>query len=892
MSLQSGTRIGQFEIVALIGSGGMGEVYRARDTRLNRDVAIKVLPDTLAGDPERIARFQREAQVLAALNHPNIAQIYGFEDFQQTHALVMECVEGPTLADRIALGPVPLDEALAIARQIADALETAHEQGIIHRDLKPANVKVRADGTVKVLDFGLAKLADAGAASGSGSGPLSMSPTMMSPVMATGAGVILGTASYMSPEQAAGKAVDRRADLWALGVILLEMLTGRQVFGGETISHVLASVLKDDPDLSKLHASTPLPIRRLLRRCLEKDRRRRLDSAAVARIEIDDAQRSPGDAQQHVSARKPAIWVRSLPWALAAVLVAAFATVAVLRLGERSGDPLLVRFAISPPDRGRFVVEEGLAGVVVSAISADGTQIAFPAAGADGKARIWLRTLSSVTARPLDNTESGLPGCWSPNGSSLAFYADRKLKKLDISGGVPVPLADVAIWRGCAWSQGGVILFGANASGPLSRVAESGGPVTAATVLDASTGEAGHRFPALLPDGKHFLYTSWNYRENGVKIHVGALDEPASSRTLLDATSYAVHSDGYVLYQSGSLLRARPFDAKTLAFTGEAVTAADHLMSSPTVTGLATFAASPKGWLLYQGGYTGDTQRLVWLDRSGRPLQTLGEPAEFVGLQLSPDRKSALVNVGAIAGNHWIYDTHSGQRTLAVRDMSDSGLTWSHDGRMIFFRKGGDIYRQSLDGGSAALVLKDAFNKFPLSMSPDGKALVYFAVGDPRTGSDVWILPNPMGPPGVSKPFAFLRGEGNELGPQFSPDGRWIAFYSDESGRSEVYVAPYPGPGRRRQISPAGGDSPRWRPDGKELFYISAEQKLVATEIRLGATDIETGAARALFDLASGGQNLVYDVSADGQRILAATPGSIVPPELTVVQNWRGGLKK
>ncbi len=530
MTLSLGTRIGPYEVVAAIGAGGMGEVYRATDTHLGRDVAIKVLPEAFAHDAERLARFEREARTLAALNHPNIAAVYGLE--KDPAALVMELIEGPTLADRIAHGAIPLEEALAIARQIAEALEAAHEHGIIHRDLKPANVKVRSDGTVKVLDFGLAKAMEP---AGAGTAIVSQSPTITTPAM-TMAGVILGTAAYMSPEQAKGRPADKRSDLWAFGCVLYEMLTGQRAFGGADVTDTLAFVITKEPDWTRLPATTPPSIRRLLRRALEKDRKRRLSDAADARLEIEDDRVDSDAAHQHRPAKR-----QRLAWVAAGVFLVIAAVslpFAVVHVRESVPEERPIRFDVLMPEKVNVVGAP-------PAISPDGTHLAF-AASLGGRTQLWLRRIDSTVVQPLAGTDGADYPFWSPDSRSIAFFAGGKLRKIDASGGPPQTLCDAPVSRGGDWNQDGVIVFAPTASGPLHRVASSGGTSTPLTMLDVANGEISHRNPAFLPDGRHFVFMV-QAAEDKQGIHVGSLDAPGHSLLLNTASSGAYAAPGYLL---------------------------------------------------------------------------------------------------------------------------------------------------------------------------------------------------------------------------------------------------------------------------------------------------------------------------------------------------------
>ena len=621
-----GTQIGVYHVTARIGAGGMGEVYRATDTKLRRDVALKVLPDVFASDPERLARFQREAKTLASLNHPNIGGIYGVEHSGSARALVLELVEGPTLADRIAQGPIPLDEALPIARQIAEALEAAHEHGVIHRDLKPANIKVRPDGAVKVFDFGLAKALDASAPS-----DLLQAPTITSPAM-TGVGVILGTAAYMSPEQARGKPVDKRADIWAFGCVLYEMLTGRRAFTGETVTEVVAKILERDPDFARLPTNISPRLVHLLRRCLERDPRRRLRDIGEVRVEMQDGQAAV--APEATTLSIPVVNQRSrerLAWAVAAVAVviaAVIASVPYVRRAETEAPA--IRFTVGPPDNGAF--EPGSDFLTVSP---DGSRLAFVATGSSGKSQLWIRALDSLAAQPLPGTDGATQPFWSADGRFLAFHADGSLKKIAVSGGPAQTLAGAFSGiAGGTWSHDGVVLF---ASGPaqgapttIRRVSAAGGTATPVTTLDASRQENAHFWPHFLPDGKHFLYFARsNTRTDNNAIYVRSLD--SEERTLLlTANSNAVYSPpGYLLYHSWGTLMAQPFDAERIQLTGEPVPIAENVSNNPN-TGRAQFWVSESGVLAYRGGgwnseYPG---RLVWVDRSGTE-QPLAAPARM-----------------------------------------------------------------------------------------------------------------------------------------------------------------------------------------------------------------------------------------------------------------------
>jgi eukaryotic-like serine/threonine-protein kinase len=615
MPLAPATRLGSYEIVAPLGSGGMGEVYRARDLKLNRDVALKVLPDTFASDPERLARFEREAHKLAALNHPNIAAIYGVEESSGVRALVMELVEGETLAERIAAGPVPIPEALAIARQIAVALEAAHEHGIIHRDLKPANVKATPEGVVKVLDFGLAKVAEEPSAAGNPT----LSPTLT--LQATRAGVILGTAAYMSPEQARGAAADRRADIWAFGVVLFEMLTGRQSFPGETTSDILAGVLRAEPEWSALPAATPHGVRKLLKRCLERDRKQRLQAIGEARIAIDEClahpEAPPAAIVSHTKSRERVAWI-------AAALAAATAlTVSAMHFREKPPDVRTFRFSVFPPDKATFG-DLSTTGAVM--VSPDGAQLAFVGAGQGANPELWLRPLDSLTAHPLAGTTGATYPFWSPDSRYLGFFAEGKLKKVAVNGGPPQTSCEATNGRGGSWSRGKsgaeVIVFAPDATGGLFLVSAAGGEPVTLTALDSSLQQNSHRQPEFLPDGRHFLFVATSSQPEKNAIFIGDVEaKPATAgaRRLMAGDSRPLYAPpGYLLFVREKNLMAQPFDAASVQFTGDIFPIVDHVASAP-LRNIGAFSVSGGGLLVW-GTDSASPRHLTWLDRRSRSL--------------------------------------------------------------------------------------------------------------------------------------------------------------------------------------------------------------------------------------------------------------------------------
>ncbi|HVL69583.1 MAG TPA: protein kinase [Vicinamibacterales bacterium] len=886
MPLNSGTRLGPYEITSAIGAGGMGEVYRARDTTLQRDVAIKVLPDLFAGDAERLARFEREAQLLASLNHPNIAHVYGVERAGSRYALVMELIEGEDLSQRLREGPLPVDEALALARQIAAALEAAHEQGIVHRDLKPANIKVRDDATVKVLDFGLAKAAGAAA---SAHAALEHSPTFTSPVM-TQMGVILGTASYMAPEQAKGKVVDRRADVWAFGCVLYEMLTGRRALGGEDITETLAAILRAEPDWSALPAGTPPAVRRLLRRCLEKDPKRRLGSMGDARLELEE----PAEPAAPV----PTTARRRLPWMLAAAGVAGaiaasafFIAFGAARGSTDSGAAL--RLAVTPPRGASFSFDS-----TQVALSPDGRLLAFITAGTAGATTLWVRPLDSLEARALPGTEGAQLPFWSPDSSEIGFFAEGKLRIAPVGGGRPRVITDARDGRGGTWSREGGILMAPTNSGPLVRVSPNGGDAAPVTTLDEAAGEVGHRFPVFLPGGRAFLYAAVSPREGavGYQIFVGSLDTPERT-PLVEAQTVPVYAHpGYLLFARDNVLVARPFDARTRTFAGEAQPLGDVVSSLNGLFAVGrAVSTAADGTFVYLGGPLADTKVLTY-DRSGREQGTIElPPAQYTEIAVAPDgRRVALVRkLTTLESDVWLTDlSRGGASRFTFGGTTKTAIVWAATGERIVFSSGRSGPRNLLVRPSnaatpeqplytSAVPFKDATD-----WSPDGRWLVMTQL-DPKTRWDLWILP--LTGDGTPKPY--LQSPFDEQNARISPDGRWAAYLSDESGRTELYVQSFPVPGDKHQVT-SGGSGPwlRWRNDGRELAFTDpALREIRAVDVRTGAS-FETGPPRKLLSLPA--NTVAIDMTPDLQRLLVSVPADSSASNVVVVRGWQGALPK
>jgi serine/threonine protein kinase/Tol biopolymer transport system component len=884
MTLGTGTRVGPYEIVSMVGAGGMGEVYKARDTRLGREVALKILPELFATDPDRLVRFQREAQALASLNHPNIAAIYGLEESDGIRAIVMELVEGPTLADRLAHGALRLDEAMPIAKQIAAALEAAHERGVIHRDLKPANIKVTSEDQVKVLDFGLAAMVE------DPSRPdvnTAHSPTLT--FRATRAGMILGTAAYMSPEQAAGKPVDKRADIWSFGVVLWEMLTGKKLFDGETVSHTLADVLRAPIDFERVPRGTPMAVHTLLQRCLDRDAKRRLRDIGEARVQIENYLTNPRSAPEPratASSRSPfAIGV----WIATAVLLAAFVALSVVHFQETPSAALTTRFQVPPPD--------GATSADYPTISPDGRRLAFVAT-VDGKTLLWVRPLDSLTAHPLAGTEDAASPFWSPDSRFLAFFSAGMLKKVDVGGGPPQALCPVEGVRGGTWSRDGTILF-SGAPGPIRRVSATGGVPTTVTKVK-SPPELSHNWPQFLPDGRHFLY--WLFaqvpdREKGTVIIASLDDTPDSTqrRRLLASDFMAVYSAGHVLFEREGVLMAQPFDVGQFQSRGDPFPVVQELGGLIAGrNGWSPLSVSSEGTLAYQTIRV--RRQLAWFDRAGKEVGRLGQPEDQFAPRLSPDQQRVAVSRHTAQGKTdiWLLDLvrDSRIRLTTFQAANSANPTWSPDSSRIVFmsnREGPffDLYLKPSSGaGSDELLLKSSASKLTTDWSSDGRFILYQAQ-DRKTGFDIWVLPLEA----ERKPWPVVQTESNELFAQFSPDGRWIAYQSDESSQAEIYVQGFPKSSRKYPVSTNGGSRPRWRRDGKELFYLSPDRKMMAVEVKATATSFETGRPRELFQTRVAIFPLfapTYDVTADGQRFLIQTTPDDAEgtSPMTVVMNW------
>jgi serine/threonine-protein kinase len=891
----------------------MGEVYRATDTDLKRGVAIKVLPTSVASDAERLARFQREAEVLAALNHPNIAAIYGLERSGATTALVMELVEGPTLADRIAQGAIPLDEALPIARQIAEALEAAHEQGIIHRDLKPANIKVREDGTVKVLDFGLAKAMEpAGAAGSKEQDPaygLSMSPTLS--LHATLAGVILGTAAYMAPEQAKGRSVDRRADVWAFGAVLYEMLAGKKAFAGDDISDTLVSVLRDEPDWAALPADVPASARQVLRVCLQKDPKKRVRDMSAIRLALDGAFDAPAqqtDATPALPATRRARWRQALPWAVGAFVFGGLAAGTGVWMRPAAPPARVAHFVIATPADPPFQVA-GQTSVV--AMSPDGSRLAYRihrGASTATNGVLYQRALGQLEPTLIVGTEGAGGFFFSPDGNWIGFSSnvDNTLKRISVSGGPSQTICALdGFLRGASWGPDDTIVFATQASKGLRRVPAAGGAAQVLTKVDPARGETDHFWPEVLPDGKGVVFTAWNGTAERSRIVALTLSSGPSgnvSDVVRGGSQPHVSPTGHLVYAAGGTLSAIWFNAGSLEAVGNPVPVMEGVASSPDA-GAANYAIAADGSLVYvKGSLTAVGQRtLVWVDRKGQESAINVPPRAYTYARLSPDGTRVALDARDQQNDIWIWDL--GRETLQ-RLTTDPGLNrapvWTPDGTRVAFTAAPEgsvesIYWQKADGSGVPERLRVGSTiQGPASFSPDGKRLVF---------NTPLFAPHDIGMlslDGERREEMLLKAKFSETNGAVSPDGRWLAYQSDESGQAEVYLAPFPDVNTsKRQVSTRGGTRPLWSKDGRELFYYVAPDTIMALPVRPGA-DVVLGNPQVVVKgpyavAVNAGRH--YDVSPDGQRFLllkdvpAADGQKPAAPEIHLVQHWAEELK-
>jgi Tol biopolymer transport system component/tRNA A-37 threonylcarbamoyl transferase component Bud32 len=868
MALATGAKLGPYEIVSRIGKGGMGEVWKARDPRLNRDVAIKISAQQFTD------RFEREARAIAALNHPNICTLYDVGP----NYLVMELVEGPTLAERIAQGPIPLEEALAIAKQIADALEAAHDKAIVHRDLKPGNVKIKPDRQVKVLDFGLAK-----------SGEIA-ELTSDSPTMLTVAGMILGTAAYMAPEQARGEVVDKRADIWAFGVVFYEMLAGKRLFDGKTVSDTLASVLMREPDWERI----PAKVKRLLRACLQKDARNRLQAIGDSRLLLEE-EGPATEAAPPVAA--PSKKLRLYQSAAALLAIVALGLTGWLFWLKAEPPARITRFQVPLPENTTFNTYLSL--------SPDGRKLVFTATGTPGG--LWIRDLEALEWRHLAGTEGAQSPFWSPDSRFLGFGVQNQLKKIEVSGGPAQTLCanPAGIMGTGAWNRDGVIVFGGRGAGPLWKISQAGGVPTALTTIDSPRGETFHALPTFMPDGKHFIYLR-SGRPEVAGIYAGSVDakpEQQSRERILAVRLAASYVNGSLFFMRENTLMAQPFDTGRLQLRGDPVPVAEGLA---IIGSTGVFSVSPGGALAYRTGDQGANYQLTWFDRQGKILSTFGQPGPDQSIVLSPDGTRGAVRdaPGGTAGDLWTLDFARGVRTrFTFRQSFGSWGVWSPDGSRIAFPAGNlleTVYEKAASGaGDEKELLKEPGKiHVPTSWSRDGRFLLFHINAVPKTGQDLWVLPLE----GNRKPALLLDTEFNERNAAFSPDMRWVAYASNESGRFEVYVRPFVASGPsgapalgegKWQVSKDGGDRPKWSADGKQIFFEAPPNGTakMAVDVKANGAAFEAAIPQRLFlSLADGG----WDVTADGKRFLLAAPqgGQTAQVPITVVLNWPALLQK
>ena len=898
MTLSAGRRLGPYEIVAPLGAGGMGEVYQAKDTRLDRIVAIKVLPSHLSNNTELQQRFEREARAVSSLSHSNICTLYDVGREDGIDYLVMEYVDGESLADRLSKGPLPLDQVLRYAIQIADALDKAHRQGIVHRDLKPANIMLTKSGA-KLLDFGLAKFQD----NASGSVFSGLSNVATERVSLTGEGAILGTFQYMAPEQLEGQDADARTDIFAFGAVVYEMATGNKAFTGKSQASLIGAILRDEaPTISTSQSMTPPALDRVVKTCLAKDPDDRWQSARDLTQELKWIAEGGSQSGIQVSRSTDSKNRERIAWIVAAVFLAAAVMLAIPYVFHSSpAEPGIVRFNITPPEKATFGDS--------SAISPDGRLLAFTAKETDGKASLWIRPLDSVTPKALSGTEGAEFPFWSPDSRFIGFFAENKLKKIDISGGRPQTLCDVTgNPRGGSWN-GDTIIFTPDFTTPLYKVSAAGGAPSPLTEFDPSRKENSHRWPCFFPDGRHFLYFARTSGEVGKAIFVGSLDSN-ERKLLFDCESRAIIASAdntssnarpSLLFIRDKTLMAQSFDERNLKLSGDAYPIAEdiELYGESGPTGYGAFSVSADGILAYRAGVSSIVQ-FVWVDRANKQLTPVGIPALYSEPCLSPDEKRVVFDKTEPqpkSGDIWLLDLSRGTTTrFTFNPSTDVCPLWSPDGTRIVFssnRNGQhDLYQKNSTGtGSEESLLHTGVDLYADDWSPDGRYILYEST-DPKTKFDLWVLPMT----GDRKPYPFLQTEFNETHSQMSPDGRWVAYVSDESGRPEVYVQSFAASGGKWQISTSGGDQPKWRRDGKELFYLSSARRLMSVSVTSGAA-FEAGIPVELFEVflpikSMTGDRNDYVVADNGQRFLVC---SYVDKEsarpITVVSNWMTALK-
>lgn len=910
MTIAPGTKIGPYEILALLGAGGMGEVWRARDSRLHREVAIKVLPVSFAKDAERLHRFEQEARATSALNHPNILTVYDIGTQEGFPYIVAELLEGEELRAQLNGGSFAPGKAIEYATQIASGLAAAHAKAIVHRDLKPENIFITTDGRVKILDFGLAKLRPQNGAPGSGS-------EVETQRALTDPGVVMGTTGYMSPEQVRGENADHRADIFSFGTMLYEMMTGRRPFSRETTAETLTAILREEPEeITEVNRKGPPQLERIVRRCLEKKPERRFQTASDLGFALE-ALSSPSGSQPELAASvSPVIAERQLfgdarlAWLVAALLLLATLGLTWAYVARKPAtNARVMRFSILPPENASF-------GSI--AVSPDGKWMAFTAA-TGGKVQLWVRGTETIEARALPGTAGARFPFWSPNNSSIGFFADGRLKKIETSSGQTQTLCDASNGLGGSWNAAGVILFARIGAG-LARISATGGEVTEVTTADRTRQENYHWAPSFLPDGRHFLYAIRSGQKDSRGVYLGSLEGGVKQRLLGDITSArftagtpdspAASGDGWLLFGRDGALVAQPFDTVRLQFAGEPFRISEQVGSDLAYAGYFIFSASTNGVLVFDSSGNRQRRRYLWMDRAGKQAGSLDVVGSSGQPWLSPDEKHFLADrTDPQTGTFdlWLCDIGDGSVARFTFDpASDLAPVWSPDGKRIVWTSGRhgalDLYEKAASGaGQDKLLLKSDNNKVPSDWSKDGRFILY-SENDPKTKNDVWVLPVGESVPGPGetsdggpKPFAFLRTEADEFGATTSPNGRWLAYVSDESGRYEVYVQSFPGGGSKRQVSTGGGTAPLWRRDGQELFYYASDGKLMAAPVQSGE-NFAASVPTPLLEFRAGNSNAYfapYAVTGDGQRFLlnAIVVTEIAGP-LTVVVNWTADLKR
>jgi serine/threonine protein kinase/Tol biopolymer transport system component len=898
MALTSGTKLGPYEIQSLLGAGGMGEVYRARDTRLDRTVAVKVLASHLSSSPELKHRMEREGRAISSLNHPSICQLYDIGSQNGADYLVMEFLEGETLADKLRKGAMPPNEIYKVGIAVAEALAVAHRSGIVHRDLKPGNIMLTAGGA-KLMDFGLAKpLGTPAAPSGSGTAPPSFTaaatmsgPTPLSPL--TTAGSIIGTIQYMSPEQIEGKEADARSDIFALGAVLYEMAAGKRPFSGKSQISLASSILESDPaSIRELKPNTPPAFEHLVTTCLQKNPEDRYLAAHDIRLELQfiAGEKSSLSATEAAPSPPPASNRRErIAWAagiLAAIVLGILAGI----FFHRSAPARVTRTVIDPPEKATLDLTGDSAGPPV--LSPDGGMLAFAASAADGKITLWVRPMNSLEPRQLAGTDNAIFPFWSPDGRSLGFFAEGKLKTIDVDGGSPQTVADAPFGRGGAWGPGGVILFSPLTQAGLMRVSANGGTPVPATKID-SIQHTSHRWPFFLPDGKHFLYLAIHHdpgKAANNTLYYASIDG-GESKALLHSQSNAVYGSGYLLFARNEQLMAQPFDPSNGTLSGEAQVVAKGVVNDPTTWHMDASAAGEL--LVLASGGTGDWQ-LLWMDRGSKQITTVAEKLSNLQMaRISPQGDRIAMQIDTGANDIWVLDVARGIKTrLTFGPVSNMFPVWSPDGKWIVYtadRNGrANLIRKPSDGGGAEeILLTDEQLIFPTDWSRDGKYIFYSR--GPVGGQEVWALPME----GERKAFLVAPRSANSFSVfgRLSPDGRWLAYSSNESGTNEIYVVPFRGGQGKWQVSANGGAIPHWSRDGKELFYMDASYNLFALPVNQVGGALQFGTAEQLVRNWSAPQ-VFYDISPDSKRILLDRISQQVSQSVTVVTNFTAGLKK